>query len=87
MWCDDLDATYISINLIFYAHIKYVENNYHPLIGNLDWVSNNHEWLGYIYMTCLAYFLVWKDKPTNQLKKVKSKIILPMSLSTKYDWS
>jgi hypothetical protein len=29
LWCDNLDTTYLSVNLIFYVRTKFVEVNYH----------------------------------------------------------
>ena len=29
IWCDNLGATYLFANLIYYAHTKHVEVNYH----------------------------------------------------------
>lgn len=29
MWCDNLSATYLSVNLIFHALIKNMEDDYH----------------------------------------------------------
>lgn len=28
-WCDNLGSTYLFVNLIFYAHTKHVEIDYH----------------------------------------------------------